>query len=85
MPGLIQSFIDKGYAVFAYDMIGFGNRIEEGTRFYQRYPHWSKMGKMGTDAQAAIDALVNVDFIDNKKVYIAGYSLGATVGLIRAC
>ena len=82
MPGLIQSFIDNGYAVFAYDMIGFGNRIEEGTRFYQRYPHWSKMGKMVTDAQAAIDALVNVDFIDNKKVYIAGYSLGATVGLI---
>ncbi|WP_372934551.1 alpha/beta hydrolase family protein, partial [Mariniphaga sediminis] len=84
MPSLIQSVVDRGYAVFAYDMIGFGNRIKEGTRFYQRYPHWSKMGKMVTDAQAAIDALVNLDFIDKDNLYMAGYSLGATVGLITA-
>ena len=36
----IQSFFEKmveqGFAVFAYDRIGFGNRNEEGTRFNER-------------------------------------------------
>jgi len=78
---MIQSIVDKGFAVFTYDMIGFGNRIEEGTRFYDRYPHWSKMGKMVTDVKGAVDALTNLDFINNEKIIVAGYSLGATVGL----
>ena len=73
--------VDKGYAVFAYDMLGFGNGIEEGTRFYNRYPQWSKMGKMVADTKSAVDAMVNLDFIDGDKVFLAGYSLGATVGL----
>ena len=78
---MIQSIVDKGFAVFAYDMIGFGNRIEEGTRFYDRYPHWSKMGKMVTDVKGAVDALANLEFINNEKIIVSGYSLGATVGL----
>lgn len=78
---MIQSIVDKGFAVFTYDMIGFGNRIEEGTRFYSRYPHWSKMGKMVADVEGAVDALVNLDFINSEKIIVAGYSLGAAVGL----
>ena len=62
-------------------MLGFGNRIEEGTRFYERHPHWSKMGKMVADVRGAVDALSNLDFIDGRKIFVAGYSLGATVGL----
>ena len=77
----IRAMVDRGYAVFAYDMLGFGNRIEEGTNFYHRYPNWSKMGKMVSDARAAVEAMVNLDFVDGSKVFIAGYSLGATVGL----
>ncbi len=84
VESLFQSIVDRGYAVFAYDMLGFGNRIEDGTRFYHRYPHWSKMGKMVTDVRGAVDALSNFDFIDENKIYIAGYSLGATVGLYAA-
>ncbi|GAB3162791.1 alpha/beta fold hydrolase [Telluribacter humicola] len=76
-----EALVDQGYAIFTYDMIGFGNRIEEGTRFYQRYPHWSKMGKMVVDVHDAVDALTNLDFIDSTKIYTLGYSLGATVGL----
>ena len=79
-----QSLVDKGFAVFAYDMVGFGNRIEEGTRFYNRYPHWSKMGKMVTDLRGAVDALSNFEFIDSTRIFAAGYSLGATVGLYAA-
>jgi len=81
---LFQSMVDKGYAVFSYDMLGFGNRIEEGTRFYNRYPHWSKMGKMVVDVRGAVEALANLDFIDSTKIFVAGYSLGATVGLYAA-
>ena len=84
IESVFQSLVDKGFAVFAYDMLGFGNRIEEGTRFYDRYPHWSKMGKMVVDVRGAVDALTNLDFVDPSKIFIAGYSLGATVGLHAA-
>jgi dienelactone hydrolase len=73
-----------GFAVFAYDQIGYGTRIEEATHFYDRYPHWSMLGKMVYDAQAAIDALENVPFVDNKRIFILGYSLGGMVGLHTA-
>ncbi|MBS1633410.1 MAG: acetylxylan esterase [Bacteroidetes bacterium] len=76
-----QKLVDNGYVVFSYDMIGFGTRLQEGNLFYQRYPQWSKMGKMVTDLQAAITALSDLNFIDSSKINVAGYSLGATVGL----
>ena len=84
VESLFQSMIDRGYAVFSYDMLGFGNRIEEGTHFYDRYPHWSKMGKMVVDVKGAVEALRNLDFIDGTKIFVAGYSLGATAGLYAA-
>jgi cephalosporin-C deacetylase-like acetyl esterase len=84
----LQSFFErltsKGYAVFAFDMLGFGNRIDEGTRFYERYPRWSKMGKMVADVKAAVDALTSFDIIDTNKIYTAGFALGATVGLFAS-
>jgi cephalosporin-C deacetylase-like acetyl esterase len=84
VESLFQSIVDRGFAVFSYDMLGFGNRIEEGTRFYNRYPHWSKMGKMVLDVRGAVDAISNFDFVDSTKIFVAGYSLGATVGLYAA-
>ena len=84
VEALLRSIVDRGYAVFTYDMIGFGNRIEEGTRFYDRYPHWSKMGKMVADVRGAVDALTNLDFLDNSKIYVSGYALGGTVALHAA-
>ncbi|MBL7736370.1 MAG: alpha/beta fold hydrolase [Chitinophagaceae bacterium] len=79
-----QELTNRGYAVFAYDFMGFGNRITEGTHFYQRYPHWSKMGKLVTDLQGAVDALSHLNFIDSARIFVTGYSLGATVGLYTA-
>ena len=81
VDSLFQKIVAEGYAVFAYDMLGFGNRIEEGSRFYERYPHWSKLGKMVVDVRGAVDALRNMEGIDPNRVYVGGYSLGATVGL----
>ena len=84
IESLFQSIVDQGFAVFAFDMLGFGNRIEEGTRFYNRYPRWSKMGKMVVDVRGAVDALSNFDFVDKTKIFVVGYSLGGTVGMFAA-
>jgi dienelactone hydrolase len=84
VESIFKEFTDRGFAVFAFDLIGFGNRIEEGTDFYYRYPNWSKMGKMVADTRGAVDALSNMDFIDKTKIVVSGYSLGATVGLFSA-
>ncbi|MEX0772642.1 MAG: dienelactone hydrolase family protein [Balneolales bacterium] len=84
LSSLFDQILSKGVAVLAMDLIGFGQRIEEGTHFYERYPHWSKMGKMVNDTRASIDALEDFDFIDKDKIYTSGYALGGTVSLFTA-
>ncbi len=81
---LFDSILSKGIAVLSMDLIGYGARIEEGSLFYQRYPRWSKMGKMVTDTRAAVDALEDIEFIDKDKIFIAGYAMGGTVALFTA-
>ena len=80
----IQELVKRGFAVFAFDQVGFGTRIHSGTRFYQRYPKWSLMGRMVSDTRAAIDALSALDAIDQTKIFLAGYSLGGKVALFTA-
>ena len=63
-------------------VLGFGTRIEEAVSFYNRYPKWSKMGKMVADVRGAVDALSNMDIIDHNRIYTAGYSKGGMVSLI---
>jgi dienelactone hydrolase len=81
---IIHRFTDQGYAVYVFDLIGFGSRIEEGRLFYERFPRWSKMGSMVTDVRSAIDELSELEYVNKDKVFVAGYSLGATVGLYTA-
>lgn len=79
-----EELVNRGIAVFSFDMMGFGNRIGEGHNFYNRYPRWSKMGKLVADLKGALTALTHIDFVDSAKLYITGYSLGATVALYAA-
>lgn len=81
---IITRYLKAGFAVLTMDMIGFGSRIEEGTKFYQRYPHWSKMGKMVADVKSAVDALQDFDMLDQSNIFLAGYALGGTVALLSA-
>jgi len=81
---LFQSMIDKGFAVMAIDMCGFGTRLEEGKYFYDRFPTWSKMGMMVNDVSDCIDALNTFNFIDNKNIFILGNTIGGSVGLMAA-
>ncbi len=82
---IISKFVNAGYAVYTYDQIGFGHRsVEESKLFYERFPNWSKMGRMVADVRWAADALSEISFLDSKRIFIAGYSLGAAVGLYSA-
>lgn len=81
---LIRSFIEHGIAVLSFDQIGFGTRIHQATRFYERYPHWSLLGKMVGDTRAAVDALSALDGIDASRIYLAGYHLGGKIALFTA-
>ena len=76
--------IKRGFAVLAFDQIGFGTRVRDARDFYRRYPRWSLMGKMVADTRAAIDALTAVDAVDASRISLMGYSLGAKVGLLTA-
>ncbi len=81
----ILALVKAGYAVFAFDQMGFGSRIAEAGRFYDRYPHWSELGRMVEDTRAAIDMLEKREHIDPEKIYLFGYStLGGTLGLYTA-
>lgn len=70
-----------GYPVFCYDQIGYGRRIEEVEGFYDRYPDWSLLGQMVRDAQAALDTMATLPYVDPEQIYVVGYSLGAVVAL----
>ncbi len=78
------SLTQRGFAVLAFDQIGFGARVLDARRFYERYPKWSLMGKMVADTRAAVDSLSTHERIDPARIYLLGYSLGAKVGLLAA-
>ncbi len=81
---LFQSLADRGYAVLAFDMLGFGTRIEEGQHFYRRFPQWSKMGKMVEDVKDCIDALETMENIDAGRIFLLGNAIGGQVALLSA-
>ncbi|MEX0928970.1 MAG: acyl-CoA thioester hydrolase/BAAT C-terminal domain-containing protein [Balneolales bacterium] len=81
---MVNRFTDAGFAVYMFDQIGFGTRIEEGELFYQRFPNWSKMGRMVADVRWAVDELESIDFLDNEKMLVGGFALGGKVGLYSA-
>ena len=78
------SLVKRGFAVLAFDQIGFGTRVRSAREFYERYPKWSLMGKMVTDTRAALEAGAALATIDPERIYIVGYALGGKVGLLTA-
>jgi len=82
--GLFRELVKHGFAVLAIDMYGFGTRIEEAANFYRRYPHWSKMGKMVRDVRSCIDAVEDIDYLDDSHVYLLGNTIGGSVSILTA-
>lgn len=80
----LEELIRRGYAVLAFDQIGFGTRVEHAKKFYRRYPDWSLLGKMVADTGAAISAASALDSVDSSRIYLLGYALGGKVALWTA-
>ena len=74
----------EGFAILAFDQLGFGTRGPDVRDFYHQYPQWSLLGKMVCDTRGAIDALSTLDCVDHSRIYMIGYSLGGKVGLVTA-
>lgn len=83
-PHPILALTRAGYAVLAYDQTGFGTRWAEAAPFHDRFPRWSRLGKMIEDARAAVDALETDELVDAKNISLFGYTLGGAVGLYTA-
>jgi len=80
----VLALAKAGYAVLAYDQTGFGTRWSEAEHFYDRFPHWSVMGKMVEDLHSAVDALSKDSLVDAKNISVYGYSMGGALGLYAA-
>ena len=74
----------KGFAILAFDQLGFGARGPDVHDFYRQYPHWSLLGKMVCDTRGVVDALSTLDCIDHSRIFMIGYALGGRVGLVAA-
>ncbi|MGQ9592691.1 MAG: alpha/beta fold hydrolase [Planctomycetota bacterium] len=82
----------EGFAVLAFDQCGFGLRLLEGTRFYERHPRWSRLGRMVHDVRRAVGFLAEgkgraedaIPEVRRDRVCVLGYSLGGMVGLYAA-
>lgn len=79
----------EGYKVVMYDQFGFGDHLLDGVGFYEKTPHWSRMGRAVYDVQRVIDFLVDgkgitaapVPAAEPEKIYICGFAYGGMVGL----
>jgi len=80
----ILALVKGGYGVFAFDQLGFGRRILDGKHYADRFPHWSQFGQMIDDTRAAIDHLHTNATVDPQRIYLFGYSMGATLGIYTA-
>ncbi|HOW67370.1 MAG TPA: alpha/beta fold hydrolase, partial [Verrucomicrobiota bacterium] len=82
--GVHLALAKAGFVVFCFDQIGHGSRIEEITRFYERYPHWSLLGRTVADLRLAVGALAQVTFADPRRVFLLGYATGGMAALHAA-
>jgi pimeloyl-ACP methyl ester carboxylesterase len=71
----------RGYVVIAPDHFVAGDRIPpEGpydtTRFYQKHPEWTAVGKFTYEHSIAVDVLQSLDEVDPERIGALGHSLG---------
>jgi dienelactone hydrolase len=76
--------VRRGFLVMAFDQIGFGSRATQALRFYERYPHWSLLGKMVADVRSAVTSLSAMNSVDPSQIYLMGYGLGGKLAVVAA-
>jgi dienelactone hydrolase len=71
----------RGYVVIAPDHFVAGHRVPpEGpydtTRFHQKHPEWTSVGKFTYEHSIAVDVLQSLAEVDPKRIGALGHSLG---------
>ncbi len=71
----------RGYVVIAPDHFVAGHRIPpEGpydtTRFHEKHPEWTSVGKFTYEHSIAVDVLESLDYVDGENIGALGHSLG---------
>ena len=71
----------RGYVVIAPDHFVAGHRIPpegpyETSRFHERHPEWTAVGKFTYEHSIAIDVLQSLDAVDRERIGVLGHSLG---------
>jgi pimeloyl-ACP methyl ester carboxylesterase len=82
----------EGYKVVMYDQYGFGDHLTNAFGFYDRYPHWTKLGRAVYDVSKVLDYLTDgkgiasepIQATDPSKIFVCGFSFGGMVGLYAA-
>ena len=82
----------EGFVVVMYDQFGFGDHLTDAVDFYDRYPHWSKLGRAVHDVRKLIDFLISGQGIsaesipetDPDRIYLCGFAYGGMVGMYAA-
>jgi dienelactone hydrolase len=80
-PSLGISLARQGYAVFAYDMVGYNDTIQVPHRFGSPEQRLSSFGPLGLqlwDSIRALDFLASLDDVDAGQLGITGASGGGT-------
>ena len=95
-PIMLQ-LLRRGYAVAsadAYHLTYYESNREpmDFTRWHeaaallrQDHPHWSGVGKLISDTKLMIDALAHDPRVDEKRLGIAGFSLGGKMAFYTGC
>lgn len=79
----------RGFVVIAPDHFVAGERIPpEGaydtTRFHQRHPEWTAVGKFTYEHSIAIDVLQTLPEVDSARIGVMGHSLGGQGAIFLA-
>jgi pimeloyl-ACP methyl ester carboxylesterase len=80
-----ERLAQKGFVAVEFDQLGYGLRNRDcGIEFFKENPQLSALGVMIQDVRKIIDSVCILDWVDEDKVMVAGYSLGGMVGLYAA-
>lgn len=77
----LHHLVQQGYVVIAPEHFVSGRRIPpEGaydtTRFHQKHPEWTAVGKFTYEHSIAIDVLETLEVVDKERIGAMGHSLG---------
>jgi len=80
-----ERLAQSGFLAIEFDQFGYASRNRDsGIEFYRQHPRASALGVMIQDVRRIIDAVSQLDWVDKKRIMVAGYSLGGMVGLYAA-